>query len=58
MVNYDELRSHLESDKKRLTHELELLKADTRPADERRGLGREIVENPRLFLGRGDQVMW
>ena len=36
MVNYDELRSRLENDKKRLNHELELLKADTGSTAERR----------------------
>ena len=35
-TNYDILRSRLESEQKRLTHELEQLKASVRPADERR----------------------
>ncbi len=35
-VNFDILRSRLESEQKRLTHELEQLKASVRPADERR----------------------
>ena len=35
-VNYDILRSRLESEQKRLTHELEQLRASIRPADERR----------------------
>lgn len=34
--NYDILRSRLESEQKRLTRELEQLKASVRPADERR----------------------
>ena len=34
--NYDILRSRLESEQKRLTHELEQLKASVRPAEERR----------------------
>ena len=36
VTNYDILRSRLESEQKRLTHELEQLKASVRPADERR----------------------
>ena len=35
-TNYDILRSRLESEQKRLTRELEQLKANVRPADERR----------------------
>jgi DnaK suppressor protein len=35
-TNYDILRSRLESEQKRLTRELEQLKASVRPADERR----------------------
>lgn len=34
--NFDLLRSHLESEQERLAHELEQLKASSRPADERR----------------------
>jgi RNA polymerase-binding transcription factor DksA len=36
VTNYDILRARLESEQKRLTHELEQLKASVRPADERR----------------------
>ncbi len=35
-TNYDLLRARLESEQKRLTQELEQLKASVRPADERR----------------------
>lgn len=36
VINYDILRSRLESEKERLTRELEQLKASVRPAEERR----------------------
>ena len=36
VINYDLLRARLESEHKRLTHEMEQLKASVRPAEERR----------------------
>lgn len=36
VINYDIIRSRLESEQKRLTHELEQLKASARPTDVRR----------------------
>jgi len=36
VTNFNMLRSHLESERKRLVEELEQLKANLRPADERR----------------------
>lgn len=36
VINYDIIRSRLESEQKRLIQELEQLKASTRPVDERR----------------------
>ncbi len=35
-MNYDMQRAHLETEQKRLAHELEQLKASVRPAEERR----------------------
>ena len=36
VMNYDMQRAHLETEQKRLAHELEQLKASVRPAEERR----------------------
>jgi DnaK suppressor protein len=36
VISYDILRSRLETEQERLTHELEQLRASVRPADERR----------------------